>query len=110
MSLSNTEEHVNELRRNTSRNSFYRWYRAYERGGLEGIENHSRASRQHWHKILDSLRDQVLASDDHYGPSDVSAMLTDALQLTGLKQARVYHKARLLSDNGPCYISGELKR
>ena len=42
--------------------------------------------------------------------SDVTATLTDALQVMGLKQARVHHKPRLLSDNGPCYISGELKR
>ena len=26
-----------------SRSSFYRWYRAYEHDGLEGLENHSRA-------------------------------------------------------------------
>jgi len=45
---------------NVSRSSFYRWYRAYERGGLEGLENHSRASRQHWNKIPDSVRDQVV--------------------------------------------------
>ena len=31
-------------------------------------------------------------------------------RLTGLKQARVHHKPRLLSDNGRCYISGERKR
>ena len=42
--------------------------------------------------------------------SDVTDTLTDALAVTGLKQARVHHKPRLLSDNGPCYISGELKR
>ena len=43
-----------------SRSSFYRWYRAYERDGLEGLENHSRASRQHWNKIPESVRDQVV--------------------------------------------------
>jgi putative transposase len=31
------------------------------------------------------------------------------LKATGLSEARVRHKPRLLSDNGPCYISGELK-
>ena len=41
--------------------------------------------------------------------SDVTATLEDALTATGLSQARVRHKPRLLSDNGPCYISGELK-
>ena len=40
--------------------------------------------------------------------SDVSDTLTDALDFTGLNQVTVQHKPRLLSDNGPCYISGEL--
>jgi transposase InsO family protein len=56
---------------NVSRSSFYRWDRAYEREGPDGLE--------------------------------------EALNATGLTQARVHHKPRLLSDNGPCYISKELK-
>ncbi len=28
---------------NISRSSFYRWYRAYERDGPDGLHNHSRA-------------------------------------------------------------------
>jgi transposase InsO family protein len=192
---------------NISRSSFYRWYRAYERDGFEGLENYSRASRQHWNKMPDSVRDQVVeialdqtkmtprelawhitdtrdyfisestvyrilkahdlitspqfivmsAADSFQNPthevhelwqtdftyfrivgwgwyflstilddfsryiicwrltttmaaSDVTDTLTDALAVTGLKEARVHHKPRLLSDNGPCYISGELKR
>ena len=39
---------------------------------------------------------------------DVSDTLDDALEFTGLDQVNVKHKPRLLSDNGPCYISGEL--
>ena len=39
---------------------------------------------------------------------DVSDTLDDALNFTGLDQVKVKHKPRLLSDNGPCYISGEL--
>jgi len=39
--------------------------------------------------------------------SDVTATLKDALEVTGLTKARVHHKPRLLSDNGPCYISKE---
>lgn len=38
--------------------------------------------------------------------SDVSATLTDALKVANITED---HKPRLLSDNGPCYISGELK-
>ena len=41
--------------------------------------------------------------------SDVTATLEDALNTTGLTEARVHHKSRLLSDNGPCYISKELR-
>ena len=40
--------------------------------------------------------------------SDVADTLDDALCFTGLDQVKVMHKPRLLSDNGPCYISGEL--
>ena len=41
--------------------------------------------------------------------SDVTDTLEDALKATGLTEARVHHKPRLLSDNGPCYISKELR-
>ena len=40
--------------------------------------------------------------------SDVSDTLDDALAFTGLNQVKVQHRPRLLSDNGPCYTSGEL--
>jgi len=39
---------------------------------------------------------------------DVSDTLDDALEFTGLNQVKVKHKPRLLSDNGPSYISAEL--
>ncbi len=39
---------------------------------------------------------------------DVSDTLDDALRFTGLDEVKVKHRPRLLSDNGPCYISGEL--
>lgn len=40
---------------------------------------------------------------------DVSDTLQDALDATGLKDVGVRHRPRLLSDNGPCYVSSELK-
>ena len=189
-----------------SRTSFYRWYRAYEARGLDGLENQSRAVRQHWNRIPESVRELIVevalerpdltprelawhitdtydyfvsessvyrllkahdlitspqfmvmsASDTFQNPtrrinelwqtdftyfrvvgwgwyflstvlddysryiiswrltttmaaSDVTETLEDALTATGLSEARVRHKPRLLSDNGPCYISGELK-
>jgi len=41
--------------------------------------------------------------------SDVTDTLENALNVTGLSEAGVSHRPRFLSDNGPCYISGELK-
>ena len=41
--------------------------------------------------------------------SDVQETLDMAIAETGIDQVIVKHKPRLLSDNGPCYISGELK-
>ncbi len=38
--------------------------------------------------------------------TDVQDTLDDALAFTGLDQVKVKHKPRLLSDNGPCYLSG----
>jgi len=39
---------------------------------------------------------------------DVTGTLDDALKKTGVEQVKVVHRPRLLSDNGPCYISKEL--
>jgi transposase InsO family protein len=41
--------------------------------------------------------------------ADVAATLQDALAVTGLNNASVRHRPRLLSDNGPCYVSSELR-
>ena len=40
--------------------------------------------------------------------SDVQDTLNQLLEETGLDQANVVHRPRLLSDNGPCYISKDL--
>ncbi len=40
---------------------------------------------------------------------DVKETLDEAVKRTGVDQVKVKHKPRLLSDNGPCYLSGELK-
>jgi transposase InsO family protein len=39
---------------------------------------------------------------------EVSNTLDDARTFTGVNQVKVKHQPRLLSDNGPCYIAGEL--
>ena len=40
--------------------------------------------------------------------SDVTETLDLARAKTGVDRVRVAHRPRLLSDNGPCYVSGEL--
>ena len=42
------------------------------------------------------------------GASDVKDTLDDVLNFTVLDHVKVKHKPHLFSDNGPCYISGEL--
>ena len=41
---------------------------------------------------------------------DVKATVDDAIAVSGVKHVYLRHRPRLLSDNGPCYISGELKK
>jgi len=43
-----------------SRTSFYRWYAAYEKGGLDGLSNQGRVSKRHWNRILDAVRSLVI--------------------------------------------------
>jgi transposase InsO family protein len=40
---------------------------------------------------------------------DVSATLQEALEATGLDHVGIRRRPRLLSDNGPCYVSSELQ-
>ena len=40
--------------------------------------------------------------------SDVTDTLNLALEETGPDHINVVHRPRLLSDNGPCYVSGQL--
>jgi putative transposase len=41
---------------------------------------------------------------------DVKATINDAIAISGVDHVYINHRPRLLSDNGPCYISGELKK
>jgi putative transposase len=43
------------------------------------------------------------------GAGDVKETLDDAIAITGVDQVKVRHRPRLLSDNGPAYVSGELR-
>jgi transposase InsO family protein len=40
---------------------------------------------------------------------DVKQTIDEAISVSGVEQPRIYHRPRLLSDNGSCYISKELK-
>ncbi len=44
------------------------------------------------------------------GARDVEDTLEIALAKTDIDRVKVRHRPRLLSDNGPCYLSGELKK
>ena len=44
------------------------------------------------------------------GARDVEDTLEMALAKTDLERVKVRHRPRLLSDNGPCYLSGQLKK
>ena len=41
--------------------------------------------------------------------TDVTETLDEAIAITGVDQVKVNHRPRLLSDNGPAYLSGELR-
>jgi transposase len=41
--------------------------------------------------------------------SDVQELMDLAIEKTGVENVKVKHRPRLLSDNGPCYVSGQLQ-
>ena len=43
------------------------------------------------------------------GATDVTETLDEAIAITGVDQIKVKHRPRLLSDNGPAYLSSELR-
>jgi putative transposase len=53
---------------------------AYERDGPDGLQNHSRASRQHWNKIPESVRELVVdvaLDQPELTPRELAWHLTD---------------------------------
>ena len=56
-----------------------------------------------------SNADMVSLSAVTSGVKDVKETIDMAIAESGVDHAYVRHRPRLLSDNGPCYISGELK-
>jgi transposase InsO family protein len=61
--------------------------------------------------VLDDYSRYILAWKlcDGMTAKDVSDTLSLALESSGLESANVHHRPRLLSDNGPSYVSAELR-
>jgi transposase InsO family protein len=61
--------------------------------------------------VLDDYSRYIIAwtRSPTMGAGDVKDTLDRALAVTGVDQVRVRHRPRLLSDNGPAYVSGELR-
>ena len=61
--------------------------------------------------VLDDFSRYIIAwkLSPTMGVSDVKDTLDRAWAVTGIDQVRVRHRPRLLSDNGPAYVSGELR-
>jgi putative transposase len=61
--------------------------------------------------VLDDFSRYVLARKltPTMGATDVQDTLECAVATTKLAKVRIQHRPRLLSDNGPCYLSGKLR-
>ena len=61
--------------------------------------------------VLDDYSRYIIAwkLSSTMGAGDVKQTLDDAIAITGVDQVKVRHRPRLLSDNGPAYVSGELR-
>ena len=80
-----------------ARPTFYRWYDLYQRFGEGALEDRRPGPRRAWNRMPEKVQDQIL-----------ELALELALAASGCNQAHVLHKPRLLSDNGPSYVAGEL--
>jgi transposase InsO family protein len=62
--------------------------------------------------VMDDYSRYILSwrLSDTMRAEDVRELLDDAIRKTGATGVRVRHMPRLLSDNGACYVSGELQK
>ena len=105
MSMSNTETTVKDIRRNTRRK-----FSPRRRSALSWMVFGAKAPSLNCVARKASTPTCITwRLTTTMAAADVTDTLKDALTVTGLPEARVRHRPRLLSDNGPCYISGELK-
>jgi transposase InsO family protein len=61
--------------------------------------------------VLDDFSRYIIAwkLSSTMGATDVTETLDEALAITGVDRIKVRHRPRLLSDNGPAYLSGQLR-
>lgn len=61
--------------------------------------------------VLDDYSRYIIAwkLTTNMAADDVKKTLDVAIETTGVNEIKVKHRPRLLSDNGPCYLSSELK-
>ena len=95
-----------------ARRTFYRWYDRYLAGGPEALQDRPSAPSRVWNRIGEDIQHQIVEMALDYSElmraEDVTDTLDLALAASGCDSATVLHKPRLLSDNGPSYIAGEL--
>ena len=63
-----------------SRSTFYAWYRHYAEHGFPGLEPAKQASRRHWNRIPDQVREQVVQlalTDTELSPRELACRYTD---------------------------------
>jgi putative transposase len=68
-----------------------------------------------WHylaTVLDDYSRYIISWQlfETMSTADVKQVLDMAIANSGVNRVKVQHRPRLLSDNGPCYISGELQK
>ena len=78
------------------------------------IRSHPKLPSWGWYSlstVLDDYSRYIIAwrLSPTMGAGDVKDTLDDAIMITGVDQVTVRHRPRLLSDNGPAYVSGELR-
>jgi transposase InsO family protein len=92
------------------RSTFYRWCDLYRTGGPEALDDCSPRPDRAWNRIPDDVRARIvtLALDEsELSPRELAVRFTDA-EASGFDQINVANRPRLLSDNGPSYVSTEL--
>jgi transposase InsO family protein len=106
-----------------SESSVYRILKSYDlitspayvvMSASDRFQHPTRRPNELWHylsTVLDDYSRKILAwkLSATMGSADVTETLDLARAATGVDRVRVEHRPRLLSDNGPCYVSGELR-